>query len=299
MRIAVTGANGFLGGHTVRALHGRGWNVTAVGRTRQSLAKLEAPGIQIVETDYSTESIGRWISGHDAIVHLAARRMGRTDPQRDIAQFLEPNIAGVERIADAAVAVGVRRIVFASSIAVYASSDPVPYLEDGPRHPINSYGLSKFIGEQILELKCRGTNTLAIALRFSALYGPGERTTGVLMRFISEAAAGRDLVIRGNKNSGVDQLYVEDAATAIAAALNDTSAHGVFNIGGGRARTVDEMAQAVAAAASRPTKIRDEGDSKTAAVQPHMSIEKAKRLLGWAPRHDLSEGIERTLRIVS
>lgn len=291
MRVAVTGANGFLGGNLLRALGGVGMTVTALTRNAQALATTEASGVIVLETDYSAESIAGWMEGQDAVVHLGGRRMARTDAARGLDPFVEPNLALTERIAAAAVAAGVGRLVFTSTTAVYSALDAVPFAETCVPHPINAYGLSKLIGEQIIELVCRGTKTTAVSLRFSALFGAGERTTGVLMRFVSEAAAGRDIVMSGNPHYGVDQLYVEDAAGAIVAALTSPSAGGVYNIGGGRAWTVTEMAEAVAATCARPVSIRHEDPHDGPVPQPFMTIDKAARELAWSPKFDLVSGL--------
>jgi len=291
MRIAVTGANGFLGGHLVRALLSAGAAVTAVAREPDGLASLVACGAEPVTTDYGADSIARWIAGHDAVVHLGARRMGRADPPRGLEPFVEPNLLLPERIADAAIAAGVGRLVFASSIAVYSAVDPVPFVEDGPTHPINAYGLAKLMGEELLELKCRGTRTDALSLRFAALYGVGERTTGVFMKFASEAAEGRDLTIKGNAGYGVDLLYVDDAVAALIAAATTAGARGVVNVGGGKAWTVGEMARIVAAAHGGRVAVHHEDPVEGPAPQPHMAIDRAARVLNWAPRHDLASGL--------
>nr|WP_298096654.1 NAD(P)-dependent oxidoreductase [uncultured Shinella sp.] len=291
MRVAVTGANGFLGGNLLRALVNAGMAVTALTRDAEALAKTAPVGVTVHETDYSAESITGWMEGQDAVVHLGGRRMARTDAARGMGPFLEPNLALTERVAAAAVAAGVGRVVFASSTAVYSALDAVPFVETCIPHPINAYGLSKLMGEQIIELICRGTKTEAISLRFSALFGAGERTTGVLMRFVAEAEAGRDIVMNGNPQYGVDQLYVEDAAGGIIAALMSPSARGVYNIGGGRAWSVAEMAEAVVAACAHPVSIRHEDPHDGPVPQPFMAIDKAARDLGWSPKFDLVSGL--------
>ncbi|WP_421578606.1 NAD-dependent epimerase/dehydratase family protein [Shinella sp. M31] len=291
MRVAVTGANGFLGGNLLRTLSGAGMTVTALTRDARALVTAEASGITVRETDYSAVSITDWMSGQDAVVHLGGRRMARTDAPRELGPFLEPNLALTERVAAAAVTAGVGRVIFASTTAVYSALDAVPFAETHMPHPINAYGLSKLMGEQIIELICRGTKTTAVSLRFSALFGTGERTTGVLMRFVSEAAAGRDIVMSGNPRYGVDQLYVEDAAGAIVAALTSPSASGVYNVGGGRAWTVAEMAEAVAATCASPVSIRQEDFHDGPVPKPFMTIDKAARDLAWSPKFDLVSGL--------
>lgn len=291
MKVAVTGANGFLGGNLLRVLSGAGMTVTALTRSAQALSPGETAGVIVRETDYGAQSIADWMEGQDAVVHLGGRRMARTDAPRGLDPFLEPNLALTERVAAAAVAAGVGRMIFASTTAVYSDLDSVPFVETCAPHPVNAYGLSKLMGEQLIELICRGTKTTAISLRFSALFGSGERTTGVFMRFVSEAIAGRDIVMSGNPRYGVDQLYVEDAAGAIVAALTSPAAGGVYNIGGGRAWTVAEIAEAVAATCAHTVTIRHEDPHDRAVPQQFMAIDKAARHLAWTPKFDLVSGL--------
>lgn len=290
MSVVVTGAGGFLGRHLVARLRERGVETIAVGRGGAALEALRSGGARIVASDYGAGALG-FVEGARAIVHLAGRRMGREDAPRGLSPFLEPNLALTERLLDAALAAGAERFVFASSIAVYSVLDRIPYEEEGSTHPINAYGLSKRMGEELIALKTRGAGLSAASLRFSALFGAGERTTGALMRFCGQAGAGQSLSLRGQVNFGVDQLYVEDAVDAILAALDRPQARGAFNIGGGRAWSVREMANAANAVYENSAPVVETDVDEGEAPRPFMTTARARDVLGWTPAHTLETGL--------
>jgi len=158
--------------------------------------------------------------------------------------FYEPNVASIADLVTAAKEVGLRRIVLASTIAVYAPACGLPYRESATPKPINAYALSKLMAEQHLELLTRSGPVSSVALRLAAVYGHGEKGTPALMKFVGLAQARETITLSGNADYRIDQLYVRDATSAMIAALQ-SDARGSYNIGGGRALPVLEIAQTI------------------------------------------------------
>lgn len=283
--IAVTGATGFIGGYLCAALHDQGYRVLRIGR-----------GVpqddQDRQTDYSEASLSRALQGADAVIHLAGRRMTREDAPMDIAPFLGPNVSQIADLVAAARSNGVRKIILASTIAVYSVASGLPYVETAPARPVNAYALSKLMAEAHLELLTRTNGPATISLRLAAVYGHGEKGTPALMKFIDQATAGETIVLGGNADYRIDQLYVVDACAAMIAALKADVDTGVFNIGGGRAWSVDEMAQAVNEVFGNAGNIRYETDSDAPMPKTVMALEAANRALGWSPAYDLTKGLD-------
>lgn len=281
--VAVTGASGFIGRYLCPALEEAGHRALRLGRGAPQ-------GPDDRQTDYTRHSLTAALAGADAVVHLAGRRMTREDAPMDITPFWPSNAAAMADLVAAAREVGVQRIVLASTIAIYSPASGLPYRESAPARPINAYALSKLMAEAHLEMLTRAKGPSAVALRFAAVYGHGEKGTPALMKFIGQARAGETIVLTGNADYRIDQLYVRDAVSAIQAALA-SDAQGVYNIGGGRAIPVGEIAETVNEVFGNAGNIRYDTDSDAPMPKTCMALDAAAADLGWRPAFDLRAGL--------
>lgn len=284
--IAVTGASGFIGRYLCADLAAAGYTVLRLGR---------GDGMDR-QTDYTAASLTEALQGADAVVHLAGRRMTREDAPTDLAPFWQPNVAVIGDLVAACRANGLRRIVLASTIAVYSPASGLPFREAAPLRPINAYALSKVMAEAHLEMLTRQGGLAALSLRLAAVYGHGEKGTPALMHFVAQASAGQQIMLTGNPDARIDQIYVRDATAAILAALRHDSATGAFNIGGGRALSVDEIARTVIdvfGPPGHPPPLLKPAEGAPKGPMPHsvMDIGHARDVLGWQPAHDLRQGL--------
>lgn len=282
--VAVTGASGFIGGYLCDALEAAGDRVLRLGRGAPATDSDR-------QTDYSRDSLIAALAGADAVVHLAGRRMTREDAPMDLGPFWQPNVASIADLVEASRQVGVTRLVLASTIAIYSPASGLPYREDAPARPINAYALSKLMAEAHLEMLTRARGPSSVALRFAAVYGHGEKGTPALMKFVGQARAGETIVLTGNADYRIDQLYVRDAVSAIQAALA-SEARGVYNIGGGRALPVSEIAETANAVFGNAGNIRYDTDSDAPMPETVMALDRAAAELGWRPAFDLRSGLE-------
>lgn len=289
MKVMVTGASGFIGRYLTQALIDSGHGVLSVGR--EPGAADTHPGATFASTDYSEDSVASLLGGVDAIVHLAGRRMTREDDPLLLAPFLEPNVVAAENILRAAKKAGVKNVVLASTIAVYSVGNDVPFNEDHISQPLNAYGLSKLMAEQVAAMHARGSSVRLTNLRFAAIYGHGEKGTPALMKFIGEAQAGRQLALQGNRLISIDELYVRDAVGAILAALSPSSPGGTFNIGSGTASSILEIAETVNAVFGNAGNLVLDGSHEAAVRKPFLNISRAAAGLGWKPLYDLRAGL--------
>ena len=292
MRVAVTGASGFIGRYLVPALAAGGHEVVALGREAGGLAPLQGDGVTVRATDYDAGDLADVLKGVDAVVHLAGRRSQRDDDPLSFRPFAETNLNLLETLFFAARDVGASRFVQASTIAAYSAANAIPYLETDNPVPLNPYGLSKLASEQLLTLWGGKTGVRTTSLRLAASYGYGERVSAVLMKFADAAWRRHTLTVRGNGRIGIDQIYVRDVVRAFVAALAPDAPGGVFNVGAGRVFSLLEMAETVNAAFGNDGNLRIEDPQDGPAPAPHMSIEAARQALGWEPRWPL----ERALR---
>lgn len=286
--VAVTGASGFIGRYLNADLIAAGYAARSLGRS--------APRDENErQTDYSFDSLCQALEGCDALIHLAGRRMTRDDAPMDLRPFYEPNVASIADLVTAAKEVGLRRIVLASTIAVYAPACGLPYRESATPKPINAYALSKLMAEQHLELLTRSGPVSSVALRLAAVYGHGEKGTPALMKFVGLAQARETITLSGNADYRIDQLYVRDATSAMIAALQ-SDARGSYNIGGGRALPVLEIAQTINEVFGNAGNLELNTDSDAPMPETYMALERAATDLNWRPAYELRAGLEDFLK---
>ena len=291
MKVAITGASGFIGRYLTADRIARGDQVVALGRDAATMAELEALGAEVATTNYSRDGLEEALSGVDAVVHLAGRRSQREDDPQTLEPFLGPNVSALEALWFASKAAGVKDFVFASTVAVYSAGNRAPFVETDTPLPLNPYGLSKRMGEEALELWSRTGGPRMTALRFAAVYGHGERISAVLMKFADAAMRKQPLTLKGNPNINIDQLYVRDAVGAVDAALSGDHEGGVFNIGAGRSFSLAEMAEAANAGFHNTEAIRREDIAEAPVERRFMAIDAAAQALAWKPTFTLDTAL--------
>ena len=286
MKIAITGASGFLGRYLVNALLTRKCDITCFSRNKGNLTKhfgMQSP-VHCVETDYSLDSLSPHFIAFDACIHLAAKRPTAKSPR--LTDFIE-NIIITDNLLTVCEEVDVGRVVLISSMSVYSPEEnKLPFLETEMPSSKNSYGLSKWISERITDYYPLQT----VILRMGQLVGWGERSGYMLMSFLTQALKGEPLIVFGKGSGKRDYLYVKDAIKAILTVLDTTAVNGTYNIGSGRSVSHLELAQTIAgvfheAGANVSLDSSREEDSSIS----FMDITRAGRLLNWAPRYDLSQ----------
>jgi nucleoside-diphosphate-sugar epimerase len=216
--ILVTGANGFV----ARAVCKR---LTATNRPWLGVAR-ELPqgsvdGASVVAVgDYAHVDWQPLFRDIDCVVHVAAlTEPARGQPQPGAADYLLANRDVTRRLAEAAVAASVRRIVLVSSIKVCGESTPrgQPFSVNAPHSPSGAYAQSKAAGEEVLWSALRHTRTEGVVLRPTIVYGPGAR--GNFAALVNAIVHGWPLPLRSIDNRR-SMLYVHNAAAAIEAAVD-------------------------------------------------------------------------------
>ncbi|MFO0749819.1 MAG: NAD-dependent epimerase/dehydratase family protein [Myxococcota bacterium] len=309
--ILVTGGAGFIGSHLVDALMAAGHRVTVLddlstGRRDNVAAHAAHPRFRFVEADVAEPLPDLTFDGQavTGVVHLAAQ-VSVVQSMADAARDARTNLIGVIRVLDHARAVGARRVVFASSAAVYGDV-PLPAREDAPTLPVSPYGLHKLTGEHHLRIAAmRGID--ALSCRFFNVYGPrqvpGSEYAGVISIFLQRAASGRPIIIYGDGGQTRDFVYVGDVVRALAAALFAPERLGgaVVNVGTGRETSILELAHAAIAAVGRregagadAVPIRHEPARPGDIVRSVAAVDRIKGLIDWTASVDLASGLATT-----
>ena len=286
-RIAVTGATGFVARYLMAELRDQGAEVVGLSRRETDLGA----GITSVATDYSMPSLTPALQGCDAIMHLAGRRMTHEDDQLDPEPFFAPNVLATAALFDAGQAAGIQHFGFASTIAIYGPTCPMPYAESNATQPLNAYALTKRMAEVVLQQKAKGTGISVASLRLAAIYGYGEKGTPALMRFVGQAEKGETLTLTGNRNYCIDQLYVRDAVRAFIAALGINEGYHTLNVGGGQPTRVEDIAKTVNRVFGNDGNLDASAAADDEANATYMTIDKAAEIMNWRPEYTLKAGL--------
>ncbi len=265
MRIAVTGATGFLGGEICRRAIGRGWEVMALGRNVTEGTRLVQLGCRFVAAPLSQIwTLSEAFANLDAVIHAAAL----SSPWGRHGDFVTANVTGTRNVASAARSAAVRRLVAISSTSVYFRfADQYRIREDLPLPPpVNSYAATKAAAEAVA--LSAGLST--VILRPRGIIGPGDRA--LLPRLAAAAARGPLPLFRDGAHE-VDVTPVATAAEACLDAATPETPAGIYNVSNGEPVSVRWLVENAMAAIGRPVGWRP------LPVGPALA---AARLLEWA-----------------
>jgi UDP-glucose 4-epimerase len=242
----VTGGAGFIGSHLVRALLGEGMEVVVLDNLSVGKRENVAAGAKFVEGDIrSSMDVTRALEGVEMVFHEAAR----VSIRQSVQQFYEDaeiNLMGTLNLLRHCPGSHVRKFIFASSMAVYsdrATSAAIP--EDFQTEPLSPYGVSKLAAEKYCLRFAFSHNMDCHVLRYFNTYGPGQALTpyvGVITIFIHALLKGEPPKIFGDGEQRRDFVHVSDIIQANLAVMRSNKPCGIYNVGTGRATSVNEIA---------------------------------------------------------
>lgn len=241
----VTGGAGFIGSHVVAGLLANGHSVRVLDNLSTGRKEAVPEPAELVVGDILDEStLNSVLVGVDRVIHLAGHVSIRASIDR-LQHDFDVNLRGTLSLLQAIGQHPVRRLVHASSMAVYAGAKgAAPISEDHPTVPLSPYGTAKLASEHYCRLFCERAGIEWVSLRYFNTYGQGQRYTpyvGVITIFINELRAGRAPTIFGDGNQTRDFVHVTDVATATITACTPGAATGLFNLGSGRGISINDL----------------------------------------------------------
>lgn len=293
MRLAVTGATGFIGARLIDRALSRGYEVTALARDPERVAAGMGSGLRIERWSVGDPlpPLGRT----DAVLHLAAYIPADLSDARQAARCFEINTNGAIQVGMEAASQDVKRFVLFGSAQVYAPGAG-PASEASPAFPVHraSYYLASKLAAEICLLALGKSNAMPVTvLRLASVYGPGMHNSGMVPVFVRTLGNGRSLVIQDGGQYSVDLVYVDDVVR-LALEAAERAEGGVFNAGSGRASTSLEAAQIVADAVGAERQLIAVESASTDAPPRGfraLDVSKAANELNYAPL-SFREGIE-------
>lgn len=291
MRILVTGGAGFIGSHLVDALVARGDEVVVIDNLSSGKQEHINPTAQFFQKDIRDFNvISPFFRGVDAVFHLAALASVPLSHERPEDSY-DHNVNGTLNVLQASHDAETKKVIFASSCAVYGENGSVVQREDAVVKPASPYAVHKLAGERYCDDFSKDGNAQAVALRFFNVYGSWRQNpiggyAGVIPAFRAKKRAGKPLVIFGDGTQTRDFVHWQDVVLAmLRAAERNIPFQSPINIGSGIGTSVNEIADIFGG--DRVYEEARSGDVKHVIAD----IAKAKQILGWAPAIELREGL--------
>ena len=304
MRLLVTGGAGFIGSNFVRrALTGAypqlgEVEVTVLDALTYSgnlanLAPVEhETALTFVHGDIrDTELLDRVVPGHDAIVHFAAEsHVDRSVRDADV--FVDTNVAGTQRLLDAALRHGTEKFVHVSTDEVYGSIETGSWAEDHLLEPNSPYAASK-AGSDLIARSYHRTHGLHVCItRCSNNYGPYHFPEKVIPLFVTNLIDGKPVPLYGDGRNVRDWLHVDDHCRGLALVLAGGRAGEIYNIGGGTELSNLELTQLLLDATGRDDSFVERvADRKGHDLRYSVDITKITDELGYRPEVPFAEGL--------
>lgn len=292
----VTGGAGFIGSHIVDLLIVNEFDVAVVDDFSTGKRFHVNPSARVYECDIRLPELNSIVYREqpECIVHHAAHidvRRSVSDPTLDG----DVNIIGSVNLLECARRNGVRKIVYASTAAVYGNPLYLPIDEEHSIRPTSPYGLSKYTVEKYLDIYSELYGLKYTVLRYSNVYGPRQDPLGeggVVAIFANRILSRQHCTIYGDGEQTRDFVYVEDVARANLLAI-DHGDNAVINVSCQTETSINDLVNRMKELTGREVRVTYAPERPGEIRRSVLKNERARELLGWTPVHDVSSGVKK------
>lgn len=296
-KVVITGGAGFIGSNLAAALAEENEVVVIDDLSTGKKDNLAGVNAKLIPGSITDLNLKAAFEGATSVFHLAAIASVKKSVE-DPLRTNEVGINGTLKTLIAARDAGVKRVILASSAAVYGSSLQLPKREDMRPQPQSPYAVSKLAGENYAQVFQELYGLEAVILRYFNVFGPRQdpssEYSGVISRFISAMLKGEQPVIFGDGEQTRDFIYVADVVAANILSYR-SSVSGVFNIACAKSTSLNKLAKSIGKILGREVhpqyKAPRPGDIRHSLAD----IGKAKDI-GFEPKYSLEEGLKETIR---
>ncbi|WP_409278565.1 NAD-dependent epimerase/dehydratase family protein [Pseudomonas defluvii] len=252
--ILITGGAGFIGSHLSDALLANGYAVRVLddlSTGKRSNLQLQHPKLQLIEGDVADAAlVAQAAAGCQAVVHLAAVASVQASVE-DPVKTHQSNFIGTLNVCEAMRLAGIRRVLFASSAAVYGNNGEGESIsEETPKAPLTPYAVDKLASEHYLDFYRRQHGLEPVVFRFFNIFGPRQDPSspysGVISIFSERALSGQPITVFGDGEQTRDFVYVGDLVSVMLQALTlDQVEEGAVNVGLNQATSLNQLLAAL------------------------------------------------------
>ena len=299
MNFLITGAAGFLGAALGRRLVKEGHQVRGIDDLSTGEPQ-EVPGVLFTRGDVNDRpKLWTLLQDVDCVYHLAARVLVSESilyPR----EYNATNVGGTVSLMEAMRDVGVKRVVFISSGAVYGNQPQQPLSEESPADPQSPYAVSKLAAEYYVRTIGSLWGIETVILRVFNAYGPGQHLPSshppVVPNMLRQAVGGGTVVVHGDGAQTRDFIYVDDVVRAmVAAATASKIDRSIINVGSGTETSIDELARTVLRVSGSKAEIVHSPATGAGVARMCANIHLAGDKFGFQPRINLEAGLRATL----
>lgn len=252
--VLITGGAGFIGSHLADALLAKGYSVRVLddlSTGKRSNLQLDDPRVELIEGDVADAAlVAKVMAGCCAVAHLAAVASVQASVD-DPVRTHQSNFIGTLNVCEAMRQAGVKRVLFASSAAIYGNNGEGQSIdEDTAKAPLTPYASDKLAGEYYFDFYRRQHGLEPAVFRFFNIFGPRQDPSspysGVISIFSERAVKGLPITVFGDGEQTRDFVYVEDLVDLLVQAIEaPTLEVGAVNVGWNQATTLKQMLQAL------------------------------------------------------
>ncbi len=300
MSVLITGGAGFLGSALANRLVEQGNHVRVLDDLSAGERERLDPRVAFCSGD--TRDIPKlWslLRGVDCVYHLAAR-VSVPESVLYPVEYNAVNVGGTVSLLTAMRDAQVRRLVFASSGAIYGEQVSQPVPEDAPLRPLTPYAVSKVASEHYVRAIGELWGIETVILRIFTASGPGQPLppshASVIPRFLRQATGGGSLVLFGDGGQTRDFVYIDDVIDAlVAAGETEGISRSIINIGSGQEVSILGLVETIEGVLGEGVHRLCNAEEKTGVSRLVADVRLAQQKLGYTPRVSLAEGLRLTI----
>ncbi len=308
MKCLVTGGAGFIGSHIIQHLLKMGYKTACLdnfdpaydinAKKRNIAAFSENKDFEFIEGDIRDRGLlGNTISDVDFIFHEAAL-VSVVESMKNPIKAIETNTIGTLNILDAALSGGVRKVILASSAAVYGDAPELPKKENMIPVPKSPYAISKLDCEYAARLYYEEYGLKTTSLRYFNVYGPRQDPSSpyaaAIPIFIKKALNNENIQIYGDGTQTRDFIYVDDVALANELAMSKGDGK-IFNVANGSSTSINKIADSIIEQTDSKSTILY-SKARSGDIRYSVADITEIRKIGFKPRYDINIGLENTVK---
>jgi UDP-glucose 4-epimerase len=299
--ILVTGAAGFIGAAVAKRLLEEGYEVVTIDNLSSGFKGSIPKGVEFYRGNCQDKRIIDQLDKYsfEAIFHIAGQSSGEIsfdDPVYD----LQTNAQSTLLLLKLALKTGCKKFIYASTMSVYGDKPDAPVQEDTILATKSFYGVGKIASEHYLRIYAEyGINSTA--LRLFNVYGPGQNMEnlrqGMVSIFLAQAISDRHIHVKGSKDRYRDFIYIDDVVSAFMSAYNrQLIGYNKCNISTGVKTNIESLIETLVSNLPYEVSVEYKGGTPGDQFGITGHIEEAERLLGWAPKYTLEEGLSKMVK---